>query len=136
MKLLGIDYGRRRIGLAVTDDAGGIPQGLPTLDRSHHPDILAALEKAVADHRPDTIVFGLPLDTQDNETEMCAEIRSFAHSLASRVHIPVEFTDESYSSEQAGFLLRSRKKKLRRKKELVDRISACLILNNYLKGRV
>ena len=131
MKLISIDYGRRRIGVA----AGGsdIPvRGLPTIDRKKH-SAAASLAEIIGMEQPDALLFGLPLDSNDAETVMSNEVRTFARKLQSMTGLPVFFIDESRSSLQAEGLLRYRKKKQRRDKGSVDRLAACLLLDQYIR---
>jgi putative Holliday junction resolvase len=134
MKLIGIDYGRRRIGVALTDENGEYIRGLPTIDRNRVPDHLRALGSLIADERPARIVVGLPLDINGDETVMSKEIRSFASELERATSVPVRFVDESLSSVEATAIMRLRKKKDRRDKKTVDRIAACIILEAFKKG--
>jgi putative holliday junction resolvase len=133
MKLIGIDYGRRRIGLAVTDETGTVVRGLMTIDRKKNPDCRAALAAAIAAERPEAMVFGLPLDAGDGETAMSAEVRAFAAAIEKDTRLPVYFVDESLTSKKAAELMMFRKKKVRRDKSTTDRIAACLILEEFLK---
>jgi putative holliday junction resolvase len=134
MKLIGIDYGRRRIGVAVTDETGAFIRGLPTIDRDKNPRYIQALHATIAAEGPAIVVVGLPLDINGDETVMSKEIREFAVELEKAAAVPVCFVDESLSSVEASNILRFRKKKDRRNKEAVDRIAACLILESYNKG--
>jgi putative Holliday junction resolvase len=133
MKLIGIDYGRRRIGLAVSDETRTCVRGLPTIDRRRTPDVLHELFAVIAAEKPAGIVFGLPLDQDDRETPLSAEIRKFAANLEKNLAIPVYYIDESFTSKQATDLLLSRRKKERRNKATVDRMAACLILESFLR---
>jgi putative holliday junction resolvase len=133
MKLMGIDYGRRRIGVAMTDDTSGYIRGCATIDRKNDPDIPPALLDLVRRENPDGIVLGLPFDIDGHDTPMSIHVRSFAQKLAKVVTIPIHYIDESLTSKNAAELLRYRKKKERRDKASVDRIAACLILQEYLK---
>ena len=133
MKFIGIDYGRRRIGLAVSDETGVCVRGLQTIDRNKNPDPLPALLTIIGALNPSGLVIGLPLNSDDNETTMSLEVRNFAAELEKRVAVPVYFIDESLTSKQAEGLLRFRKKKVRRSKDAVNRIAACLILEAFLK---
>lgn len=134
MKLIGLDYGRRRIGIAVTDENGEYIKGLPTLDRKTFPDCITRLCSIIAEHRPGHIVVGLPLDIDGDDTVMSKEIRQFASELAMRVAVRISFVDESLSSIEAAEIMRFKKKKERRSKGNVDRIAACLILESFQKG--
>jgi putative holliday junction resolvase len=134
MKLIGVDYGRRRIGIAVTDETGEYIRGLPTIDRQRVPDYLRALRLIIAAEHPERIIVGLPLDIDGDETVMSKEIRTFASDLGRSTGLSVCFVDESLSSKEATALMRPRKKKDRRDKEAVDRIAACIILESFQKG--
>jgi putative holliday junction resolvase len=131
MKLIGLDYGRRRIGVATTDETGEFIRGLPTIDRKICSDYISTVCDVIRAENPGRIIIGLPFDSRDAETSMSLEIRDFARNLAKAVSVPVEFIDESLTSLRAHDIIRMRKKKQRRAKENVDRIAACLILEAY-----
>ncbi|HEX2955803.1 MAG TPA: Holliday junction resolvase RuvX [Chitinispirillaceae bacterium] len=131
MKLMGIDYGRRRIGIAISDSDGYSIRGLTTIDRNKKPDAITAILNLIKTEAPDKLIFGLPLDIDNADTVMSKEIRTFAARLSSVSTIPVAFIDESFSSIDAGKLLMFRKKKVRRDKSTVDRLAACIILERY-----
>ena len=131
---MGIDYGRRRIGVAVTDEEGLIPRGLDVIDRQKKPDYTAELLRVIENENPAAIVFGLPLNVHDEETEMSAEVRRFASIISERANTPIHFADESYTSKRAAELMMHRKKKARRDKSLADRIAACLIIQEFQKS--
>jgi putative holliday junction resolvase len=133
MKLIGVDYGRRRIGIAATDPDGIVVRGLDTIDTCTVADPLAAVLRVIESEHPERIVVGLPLDRDDNETMMSREAREFAARLGERTGISIEFIDESFSSHQAHALLRTRRRKHRRNKASVDRMAACLLLEAYLR---
>lgn len=133
MKLVSIDYGRRRIGLAAAGDDGLPVRGLSTIDRRINPDILPVLLEVIGREKPDRLVFGLPLDRNDAETVMSKEVRTFARKLGKQTGLPISFVDESGSSLHAEALLRFRKKSERRDKGAIDRLAACLILDQFLR---
>jgi putative holliday junction resolvase len=133
MKLLSLDYGRRRIGFAVTDETATIVRGLTTIDRKQSDDIFKEIVTIISEEKPELLIVGLPLDHNDNETQMTLEIRSFVDKLKQFISIPVEFSDESFSSVEATSVMMTRKKKDRRQKTTIDRIAACLILERYLR---
>lgn len=135
MKLLGIDYGRRRIGIAVTDESGTIIRGLTTIDRNKIHDTVSEILKIITNEHPSALIVGLPLDEDNNETDMSTEIRAFMKKVEEQITLPVHFVDESYSSVKASDILLYRKKKDRRKKTNTDRIAACVILDTYIKDQ-
>jgi putative Holliday junction resolvase len=135
MKLIGLDYGRRRVGLAVTDETGEFIRSLPTIDRAARGDRIKALCEVIDREKPQRIVVGLPLDPRDEETAMSHEIRGFAATLEKACSLPVEFVDESLTSRRAYDIIRVRRKKHRRAKENIDRIAACLILEAFVREK-
>ncbi|GBU22199.1 Holliday junction resolvase-like protein [Fibrobacteres bacterium R8-0-B4] len=132
MKLMGIDYGRRRIGIAVSDEDGRLARSVGIVDRKLHPDYIDELTRIITEEKPAAIIFGLPLSVDDEETVMSKEVRVFAATIEQRVNLPVHFIDESFTSKKASELMMHRKKKVRRDKSLSDRIASCLILQEYI----
>jgi putative Holliday junction resolvase len=133
MRLLGIDYGLRRIGIAVADTDTGAIRGLSTLDRKKKPDHFGCIHAIIQNEKIDTIVCGLPLDYDNRETPMSQQVREFCHQLQSRCGCTAVLVDEGFSSVTAQQLMMHRKKKQRRDKGAVDRLAACLILERYLQ---
>lgn len=130
-RVLGIDYGRKRIGLACTDPLGITVQPLETL----HGEPGKAIEPIAAlcaEREVDRIVVGLPYNMDGTEGEMAKEVRAFAARLAARIRLPLEFTDERLTSWSAEQELRVFKKKVRQKKGLVDAMAAVAILRDWL----
>jgi putative Holliday junction resolvase len=132
MKLMGIDYGRRRIGIAVSGDGAAIARSIGIIDRKAHPNGVDELIRIIDTEKPAALVFGLPLGIDDDETDMSREVRGFAAAVEQRAALPVHFVDESFTSKRAAELAMFRKKKARRDKSLSDRIAACLILQEYI----
>ena len=135
MRVLGIDYGTRRIGLALSDPTGTIASPLPTLKRraGKRPP-LTRLEEIAHEHEVERLVVGLPLDLEGRETEWCAEVREVGDRLASRLGLPVEYMDERMTSVRAERAVRSLglRKSQREDKGRVDAAAAILILQAWL----
>lgn len=135
MRVLGIDYGRRRIGLAVSDPTGTIASPLETVRRraGKRPPV-ARLADLAREHQVERLVMGLPLDLQGEETPWCAEIRAVGERLASRLGLPVEYVDERFTSVRAEKAVRSLGlgKAKREDKRRVDAAAAVLILQAWL----
>ena len=137
-RILGIDYGTRRLGLALSDPSATIAQPLPTLTRragKRAP--VQALANIVQEQEVTEIVIGLPLSLGGDETEWTAEVREFGAKLAQRTSVPVSFLDERMTSVQAEKTVRSLglKRSEREQKERVDAAAALLILQAYLDRR-
>ncbi len=135
MRVLGIDHGQRRIGLALSDPTGTIASPLPTLTRRRgkRPPIKALAEIA-AEYHVEAIVMGLPLSPAGDETEWCAEIRRVGALLEDRTGTSVHYVDERMTSVQAERAVRSLglPKKERERKERIDAAAAVLILQRWL----
>ena len=131
MKLIGIDYGRRRIGLAATDSGGLVVGGLATVDRRKHPAAAAEVARIARNESARALVVGVPLDADGEETTMSREARAFGAQVGEITGLSVYYVDESFTSTRAAGILRSRKKKQRQTKTNTDRIAACLILEQF-----
>jgi putative Holliday junction resolvase len=138
MRILGIDFGERRIGLAVSDPTGTIASPLPTLTRrvGKRPPV-KALAEIVTENDVEAIVLGLPLDPDGEETESCVEIRRVGALLEDRTGLEVHYVDERMTSVQAERAVRSLglPKRERERKERIDAAAAILILQRWLDSR-
>lgn len=134
-RILGVDYGERRIGLAVSDPLGIIAHPLPTLQRRRgkRPPV-AAVARLAEEHEAEAIVVGLPLTPAGEESEWTEEVRTFGAGLAQRTGLPVSFLDERMTSARAERAVRSLglPKRQREEKGRVDAAAAILILQAYL----
>ena len=135
-RLLGVDLGARRIGIALTDPTRMIASPLTTLTRriGKRPP-WAELERLVHEHEVTGIVVGLPLALAGNETEWTAEVREFGSMLGERTGLPIYFADERMTSIEAEDAIRSLglRKSKREEKSRIDATAAALILRNYLQ---
>ncbi|MBI4540630.1 MAG: Holliday junction resolvase RuvX [Gemmatimonadetes bacterium] len=136
-RVLGIDYGERRIGMAISDPTRTIAQPLPTLRRrvGRRPPYQAILEIARR-YEVDAIVVGLPLDLAGHETAWTAAARGVGDELARRLGVPVHYVDERLTSVRAERAVRSLglPRRERERKERVDAAAAVLILQAWLDG--
>jgi putative Holliday junction resolvase len=128
MRILGIDPGERRVGLAVSDPLLLTAQGLDTFDRKKDGDLVDHIAGLVRDMDIQEIVVGNPLRASGEEGQGSAEARSLADTLRARLDVTVRLWDERFSSQEAQRVLRG----TRAGKEAVDRIAAILILQSYL----
>lgn len=135
MRVLGIDFGERRIGLAMSDPSGTLASPLETVTRraGKRPP-LAALEEVARANGVEHLVVGLPLDLQGRETPWCAEVRGMGDALAARLAVPVDYVDERMTSAHAQRALRSigLSRSQRMDKGRVDAAAAALILQAWL----
>ncbi len=135
MRVLGIDFGERRIGLALSDPTGTLARPLETvLRRAGKRPPLRRLEEIGRAHGVERLVVGLPLGLDGNETDWCGEVRAMGDTLATRMEIPVEYVDERFTSVRAERAVRSigLPKRRREEKGRVDAAAAALILQGWL----
>ncbi len=134
-RILGVDYGERRIGLALSDPTAMIAQPLPTLQRRRgkRPPVAKVAELA-REHEVERIVLGLPLTPEGEENAWTREVRDFGEKLADRTGLPVEYIDERFTSARAERAVRSigLKRGAREEKGRVDAAAAVLILQAFL----
>ncbi len=134
-RLMGVDYGERRIGLALSDPTRTIASPLTTLTRrSGKRPPWAELERLVHEHEVSGFVVGLPLDLEGRETAWTAEVRAFGDQLQRRTGRPVQWQDERLSSVSAERAVRSSglRRTQREEKGRVDETAAAIILRGYL----
>ena len=138
MRVLGIDLGERRVGVAVSDPTGAIAQPLPTLQRRAGKRMpLATLQNLAAEYEVQGIVIGLPLAPSGDDTDWTRTVREAASNLEERSGVPVHLVDERFTSQAAERAVRSLglPKKKREEKGRVDAAAAVLILQSWLDAR-
>ena len=132
-QLLAIDYGKVRTGIAVTDDLQIIASGLETVKTA---ELLVFLKNYFELNQVETIVIGLPTDLKGNLSEIETDIQKFIIEFQKKYpQIPVERLDERFTSKMASFFISQsgKSKKQRQDKGLIDKVSATIILQNYLE---
>jgi len=131
MRILALDYGRRRIGVALSDPLGIMAHGQETLTRVNIRTDMLTLKTLISEQGVGQIVVGLPLHMSGQESELSREARSFAFRLSEESGVPFLMWDERMSSIEANrYLAESGRSKDKRGN--VDRMAAELILNSYL----
>lgn len=134
-RVLALDLGARRIGLALSDELGLTAQGLETLQRTNLRADLAALAALAAEKQVSLILIGYPLHMSGREGRQVEYVRDFAKRLSERTSVPIEFRDERLTSVEAGRVLRSSGIGIAKRARAVDRLSAVLLLESYLDAR-
>lgn len=132
-RILAIDYGQKRVGLAVTDELRIIAGALTTV---HSKDVITFLKDYILRENVDCLVVGYPLTLQNTLSESARFIEPFVKNLQKTFpHIPVERMDERFTSKMAtaAILESGAKKKDRQNKSLVDKVSAVIILQSFME---
>jgi len=148
VRILALDYGRSRIGVALADTAVGLAQPLCTLERINRNEDMRRLREMAREHGVKQIVVGLPLRLDGTRGEMAEEAEGFANRLRKQIGVPVEMVDERLSSWEAERLLEEVQGRVIKapvtagrpaKKDLgrlgVDAVAAAVILKEYLERR-
>ena len=134
MRILAVDYGERRTGLAVSDELGYTAQGLDTIIVSNEEEIVPRVAAIAGEKGADRIVVGLPLNMDGTESEKSMKVRAFGEILSRQTSLPVVFWDERMTSMQAHRVMQALEVKASRNKHMVDRISATLMLQEYMRS--
>lgn len=129
--ILAVDWGMRRIGLAISD-SGHLGRPLPTLEVASRRQAELRVAAAAREHGADHIVLGLPLQSDGTEGDSAATVRRLARSLEYKGYL-VSFQDERHSSEDAQAMIERLGAKSN-KKSRVDQVAALLILRDYLEA--
>jgi len=134
-RLLGLDFGTKTIGLAVSDPLGITAQGLPTLRRKNKRMDLEALSTVIGEYGVVEIVIGLPLRMSGAEGTMAEKVHEFVAVLRKRFELPIHLWDERLTSAEANRVLRSSEMSIKRRGEVVDQLAAVLILQSFMEAR-
>jgi putative Holliday junction resolvase len=134
-RILGLDVGSRRIGIAVSDPLGITAQGLETLQRRNKRYDLEYLQRVIQEYDVREIVVGLPLRMSGAEGIQSDKMQVFAEELRKRFRLPVHLWDERLTSVEANRLLRSADLSIEKRGQAVDRMAAVLILQGWMERR-
>lgn len=137
MRSLGIDYGDARVGIAITDALGITAQGLETI---HHQNsdkiVLKRLEELVTEYEVDTIAIGMPYNLKGEKTVRAEKTEAFIHKLKCKFpKIAIREIDERLTTVQAHKTMNFLEVDKKKKRDIVDTISAVYILETYINGK-
>jgi putative Holliday junction resolvase len=135
MRVAALDVGEARIGVAVSDELGITATGVGTVERVGGRRDLDALATLLEPYGPERIVVGLPLMMNGSEGPQAAKVRAFAARVTEHLGLPVEFWDERLTTVAAERVLIEADVRRRRRRDLVDKVAATLILEGWLARR-
>jgi putative Holliday junction resolvase len=135
VRILGLDVGDRRIGLAISDPNGQVAVPLRTLHRTAQDGAVEAIAALVAEENVEAIVVGLPLRMDGSAGSQAESVEEFVRQLLPAVNVPVTLWDERLSTVQAEQLLRRDGPPSRKRKAEQDALAAAIILQGYLDSR-
>ena len=132
---MALDLGKRRIGLAVSDELGLTAQGLETMQRTNIREDVSRLADVVSKYGVGEIVLGNPLHMDGREGRQVEWVKDFAERLRGRLAVPVRLWDERLTTVEAERMLKTSGISIRKRALAVDRVAAVLLLESYLGAR-
>ena len=134
-RILALDVGGRRVGVAVSDPTQTLARSLSVLERKDDRDLVEQVEALVRGQGVERVVVGYPLSLGGQVGPQARRIERFAQTLAQALAVPVELWDERYSTVDAHRILREQGVRARRRRGRVDATAAAVILQDYLDAR-
>lgn len=131
-RVLALDVGKKRIGLAISDGLGVTAQGLPTLQRGRIRDDLNSLARLCAEREVGLLLVGQPLHMSGDESRQAVYTREFAERLSEFTRLPVKHLDERLTTVQAERVLRESGISIEKRAKAVDKLAAVLLLQSFL----
>ena len=132
---LGLDVGRKRMGVAGCDGTGLIATGLTTIYRTSFAQDIEQLQAIIVEREVETLVVGLPYTLDGSIGAQAKQVQKFADKLAQVLQLPIEYVDERLTSVEATSRLKSQKKFNSRDKGAIDKQAAAIILQQWLDTR-
>lgn len=132
MRILGLDYGEKRIGVAVSDELGLTAQGITVIERRNRRVDLEALRRLIDEYGVEKIVLGDPVRMDGTRGIQCEKVDRFARILEEAFGLPVLLQEELLSTKEAEEILRTAGAGRKKRKAVVDKLAAVLILRSYL----
>ncbi|MFA5164427.1 MAG: Holliday junction resolvase RuvX [Candidatus Omnitrophota bacterium] len=133
MRILGLDVGDRRIGVAVSDPLGIIAQGVTVIERKTLDEDLKAIKDIIVKYGAESIVVGMPINMDGTKGKSADKVTEFVGVLSSSAGIPVATYDERLSTKESEKFLISSDVSRKKRKSVIDKIAAQLILESYLE---
>ncbi len=134
MRILGIDYGDARVGVAVSDLLGFMAQGVKTIKNKGKKFLMSELEMVIEEYKPEKIVIGLPKNMDGSEGFRVDATHAFADALKTIYSGEIIFWDERLSSMGAARYLNETNTRGKKRKDVLDTVAACIILEGYLNS--
>ena len=135
MRILALDHGTKRIGVAVSDETKTIAQPLEYISAGPFADFLGRLKKILAEKEIDLIILGLPRNMDGSYGPAAQKVEAFATALKTEITIPIKLLDERLTSKMANRILIQGNVRRDQRKEKVDKMAAAILLQSYLDAR-
>jgi len=133
MRIMAVDYGMQRVGIAVSDPHGTISQPLSTLKVTSRRHVIERLSSLIKELEIGHVIVGYPCALDGAPTEMTKKIKQFVGQLKKKVNVGIELWDERLTSKYAQTTLKAMG--IRRHKNKIDQVAACIMLDEYLSTK-
>jgi len=135
MRILSLDYGERRIGVAISDPTGTTGQPLTVIDKRDPRSDIKKISDLVNEYGVGEVVVGLPISLAGEIGPQARTVLAFVKELEEKLKVPVKTWDERLTTSVAERVLKESDIKRKRRKEVVDKVAAAIILQSYLDSR-
>ena len=132
MRIMAIDYGEKRIGVALSDPLGIIAQPLETIEIEDDKELIPVLKKLIIQNEVGLLLVGNPIDHKGNPTRMSRKISDIMTALRNECAVEIELWDERFTSRLAKSTIRDHGIRSRKNKKKIDAIAASIMLSEYL----
>lgn len=133
MRIMAVDFGKKRVGIALTDPTGVIPQPFLTIQVKSQKALLRKIISIINENNVGLMIIGNPLSHKGEPTKMSSEIETFIKQLKAKKDIEIKLWDERFTTKYATAILKAMH--IKKKQGALDRIAASLMLDEYLKSR-
>jgi putative Holliday junction resolvase len=132
-RIIGIDFGSKNIGISISDKDLNIASPKATISRTTNKNVIEKLKKIIVENNVSCIIFGLPLNTQGEETIFCKSIKRFVQSMENFIDIPLYFYNEAFTSSSAeSMMIDDLGQSFKNTKNNVDKVAATILLQDFL----
>lgn len=136
MRILGIDHGTKRIGIAISDELGVIAQPMEFIPAEPFAEFLARLKEIIREKQVEELVVGMPRNMDGSYGPAATKVREFVTVLKESIAMPMTLWDERLTSAQANRFLVQANVRRDKRKEKVDQTAAAILLQSYLDSRI
>ncbi|RAK06695.1 putative Holliday junction resolvase [Halanaerobium saccharolyticum] len=135
MRILALDYGNKRVGVAVSDALGWTAQPLATLEMHGHQELLAEIKEYIDKYEVEEIVVGMPYNMDGTMGKRAEITQAFINFLRNNLELPIQIQDERLTTSQAKNILLEADVSRKGRKKVIDKLAASLILQSYLDSQ-
>ena len=135
MKIMAVDFGDARTGLAICDKTELLASPVGVIHEKRFEHAVEKVAAAAAENRAEAVIVGLPLNMNGSEGPRAELCRNFAEQLSSKVNVPVRMWDERQTTVSAAGSLNQTDTRGKKRKEVIDAVAAVIILDSYLQWR-